>query len=1130
MVGRESSKNGDFYKKSGKKNSFGRGFLKKDASAKKVAKKEIKKDIFERKMVSFLFTFVAITLSLLSIFLVSNVSMEGYATVDAGAGDIIELTLYRKFPTNNWVGVYGLALRVSDFTEQLFGDFSYGEVTRQDLFFDCVQSNAVGGNEVYVATSPSIDFDNLEPASAELVDDYTGCSGELYCATGTFVEETDIVVGGRNISNVPAVYTYKWDGDNEIFDTGLLWDGTQLVYATHIQEMQKSFDEEKIVNYQVMLPVPVDGEETFYFFTDPYDECPAGSGFGENIVATVSGYVSDSLDNPLSNVSVVVAGTNVTSDNDGYYSLNFSVVPGEYNLFAERNEFDDYFSKVNITYENFSIEHNFTMNRYTPGIDEVVSVSAYGYVYDGDGNSVVDSKVLLGDSVVYTNLSGGYSLTSSVTLGEHSLVALKEGFNNAHETLNVTVEDNMFNRDLVLEKVTQDYSFETGPYTEEPVSQEIVEEVLARGEDYWISTKKIDKEVRQNTFVEDEIGIYNLRKTPMTLSFQVSPEISDFVKIDRLAASINQDNYINLKVSILGTKPVGTYEGVIRIMGDLEQEIPVKVRVVDKKFSVEALLMEADVFSGVAEPGKDMRYKLSMQNLLRDQNYQVDLSAKIRGLEDGEVYLEDEFSAEIENSLTLLKDISIPENFTTGDYVLEVEADYLGRNSLVTTSFVVSRPIYMYSFFGVPLWMIFSIVSFLGFVSLNLLMYKRYLDKKKRYRIQIEYSTLPEPGDRVIKLGNIAESNHPAYYEIDKLTTHAIVAGATGMGKSISAQVMIEECLLQGISVMVFDPTAQWSGMLRKCTDKGMLSFYSKFGMKKKDARAFKGNVRMIKNHRQKLDINKYFAPGQIQIFSMNKLTPNEIDVFVSNVIKQVFRADPKENPNLKTLLVFDEVHRLLPKFGGSGAGFLQIERACREFRKWGLGVMLISQVLNDFAGQIKANINTELQARTLEEGDLERIRSKYGEEFLKSLVRAEVGVIMFQNADYNRGRPYFLNFRPILHSTRRLTDEELEQYNKYNDLVDEIEYQVEGLTKEKVDTFDLKMELKLIKDKIMSGSFSVVEIYLEGLKPRVEKEWEKLGKEPPKMELELVDEKEMAEDDARLKAQKEKEEADKKK
>ena len=70
--------------------------------------------------------------------------------------------------------------------------------------------------------------------------------------------------------------------------------------------------------------------------------------------------------------------------------------------------------------------------------------------------------------------------------------------------------------------------------------------------------------------------------------------------------------------------------------------------------------------------------------------------------------------------------------------------------------------------------------------------------------------------------------------------------------------------------------------------------------------------------------------------------------------------ANFSETPEIKLLLVYDEIHRLLPKFGGSGEGFLQIERGCREFRKWGVGILMISQVLADFVGQIKANINTE--------------------------------------------------------------------------------------------------------------------------------------------------------------------------
>jgi hypothetical protein len=213
-------------------------------------------------------------------------------------------------------------------------------------------------------------------------------------------------------------------------------------------------------------------------------------------------------------------------------------------------------------------------------------------------------------------------------------------------------------------------------------------------------------------------------------------------------------------------------------------------------------------------------------------------------------------------------------------------------------------------------------------------------------------------------------------------------------------------------------------------------------------------------------------------------------------------------------MLVFDEIHRILPKFGGSGSGFLQIERGCREFRKWGIGIMLISQVLGDFMGEIKANINTEVQMRTRDEGDLDRIATNYGKEILQSLVKATVGSGMVENPNYNRGRPYFVAFKPLMHSVERLSDDVIEQYNQYNEMVDELEYQLKQLEEEhKQDVFDLKLELKLSLDKVKSGNFNMVDIYLEGLRPRIEKLWTNLGKTPKKYEIKLVSADELAAD-----------------
>ena len=293
--------------------------------------------------------------------------------------------------------------------------------------------------------------------------------------------------------------------------------------------------------------------------------------------------------------------------------------------------------------------------------------------------------------------------------------------------------------------------------------------------------------------------------------------------------------------------------------------------------------------------------------------------------------------------------------------------------------------------------------------------------------------------------------------------------------------------------------------------------------MKKKEARAFNGNIHAIEDARELIDIQKHIKPGEITIFTTNKLDPKDVDILIANTIRQVFRSNLQENPELKLLLVYDEVHRLLPKFGGSGAGFLQIERACREFRKWGIGLIMISQVLSDFIGAIKANISTEIQMRTRDESDLERLKTKYGKEVLKGVVKAPVSNGMLENPQYNKGSPYFVEFRPLVHGVTRLSDEELENYNKYNNIIDDLEYQLEQLEKEGQDVFDLKLELKLALDKVKSGNFNMVDIYLEGLKPRLKAAWDKLGKKPKKFEKQYVSEEDLQESIRQAKEEREK-------
>jgi hypothetical protein len=626
-------------------------------------------------------------------------------------------------------------------------------------------------------------------------------------------------------------------------------------------------------------------------------------------------------------------------------------------------------------------------------------------------------------------------------------------------------------------------------------------------DNYKISRSYITRAITPGEIFNDFIEIENLGQSKLDLNFLISGKAEEVCDLDNMSTSILPGEMAKISFRIKGIE--GSYEGFFKISGAITKELPMNITVEEKDLNSPFLISVAPTKKRF-DITKDMNFQINIRKLKRSDLEGISFLYTLYDDANNSYVLGTEDKIVL-TSTNLIKDFFPPEEVTMGNFYLEVEASYEGYVVKDKAPFILYQAFFDIMIFGfMSMWVFLSIIAFILISFLTWYLIKRHIESKKKYKMSLDLKTIPKKGKDNLFLGRIAETNTFTYYNPNKLTTHSIIAGATGGGKSITAQVMIEECLMKDIAVIVFDPTAQWSGMLRKCDDKKMMSFYPTFKLKPQDARGFKGNVRMIKSARQVVDLNKHIHPGQIQIFSLNKLDPSEMDIFVASIIRQIFRSDPKEYPGLKVLLVFDEVHRLLPKFGGSGAGFLQIERACREFRKWGLGVMLVSQVLNDFAGQIKANISTEVQMRTRDEGDLNRIKTKYGEEFLQSLVKASAGVGMFANPAYNHAHPYFINFRPILHNTRRLTDEELEEYNKFNDIVDDLEYQVEQLDAEKVDTFDLKMELKLIKDKIMSGSFSVVDIYLEGLTPRVAKEWDKLGKKPKVQELELLSEEEI--------------------
>jgi hypothetical protein len=150
---------------------------------------------------------------------------------------------------------------------------------------------------------------------------------------------------------------------------------------------------------------------------------------------------------------------------------------------------------------------------------------------------------------------------------------------------------------------------------------------------------------------------------------------------------------------------------------------------------------------------------------------------------------------------------------------------------------------------------------------------------------------------------------------------------------------------------------------------------------------------------------------------------------------------------------------------------------------------------------------------RTKSEGDLERVKNKYGDAILHALIKASVGTGMIQNAEYNKGRPYLISFRPPKHSPQRLSDKELNLYSKYNNQLADIEYQIQQLKDLKQDTFDVELELKLAKDKLMEGKFTMVDIYIDGLVTKIKSQFAAAGATPKQRQIKLIPQEEIEAD-----------------
>jgi parallel beta-helix repeat protein len=547
-----------------------------------------------------------------------------------------------------------------------------------------------------------------------------------------------------------------------------------------------------------------------------------------------------------------------------------------------------------------------------------------------------------------------------------------------------------------------------------------------------VSVNKVEKTLNVGTSETAEISLKNLGKTAVELSLSINGTAAEVITYPT-SIKLEAGEEKSASLLIYG-KQEEVYNGNLYIKGTgISQTIPILIIV---KGKAEKLLdVNVNLENNIVEPGNNLDFTVSIFNLGTLGRYDIDVLYEILNESANKTIVKKQEVLAIATSLSLSRELNIPADAPLGDYLLNVRVSYDNSTTIAKALFKIGKQPFTFPYIireYLPVIMAFFLIFFLSiiawyyFVYLRQKLFEKKIAEIKKNSIYIfpDFKTLPR--SRFAYVGVIGDTEVKTYLDHTQLNLHTLIAGGTGCGKTVAGMDVVEELLKKDYPVIVFDPVGQWTGFFRKCEDKAMKSKYHKFGLS--GPRPFNGRVIEIGEDTMNVDILHYMNAKGLTILKLDKLTPKKADIFVEASLEKIYRARLAETTSLKYLLVLDEVHRLLPKYGGRKA-YVKLEQAVREFRKWGIGLLMISQVLTDFKGAIRGNIGTEIQMRSRYEGDIKRVRERHGSKYSKLISRLPVAVGMIESPGYNKGMPYFVEFRPILHSPIKLIDAEVKKY-----------------------------------------------------------------------------------------------------
>jgi hypothetical protein len=240
-------------------------------------------------------------------------------------------------------------------------------------------------------------------------------------------------------------------------------------------------------------------------------------------------------------------------------------------------------------------------------------------------------------------------------------------------------------------------------------------------------------------------------------------------------------------------------------------------------------------------------------------------------------------------------------------------------------------------------------------------------------------------------MGNVMYGNHtsttPFFFPIHKLN-HGYISGTTGSGKSYLARVMVENAILEGVNVVLFDTTRQWCGIVSPAKGK-ILRRFDKLKIDRRKATGFPARVYTPMGSGLEMPKDKGELFDGCSIISMRGLDDKERGMIAKDVLQYAYDNHEDESETLKTLIVIEEAHSFLPENVSPEAKNVAtevrnlIDRIAREMRKYGLNFLLITQSLSDFKRE--ARIVREMTNSKFFMRAMDRTEVSYVEDYVST-------------------------------------------------------------------------------------------------------------------------------------------------